>query len=74
MSVLGGDYNHTVGSTHTIDGSRCVLEDTYLFYIVLVKIVELSFVFYHTVNDIKRGSHVANLQRGNGTRAAVGLS
>ena len=74
MAVLGSYYNHAVGSTNAVDGCRCVFENTDLFNVVLVDIVELSLVFYHTVNNVKRRAHVANLQRCNRTRAAVGLS
>ena len=74
MAVLGSYYNHAVCGANAVDGCRCVLENTDLFDVVLVDIVELSLVFYHTVNDVKRRPHVANLQRCNRSRAAVGLT
>ena len=53
-SILGGDDDHTVGGSGSVDGARgCILQDVHRLDVARVDVVDVAEL--HTVHDVERG-------------------
>ena len=76
-AILGGDDDHAVGGTGSIDGARCgVLQDVHRLDVARVDVVDVAEL--HAVHDVKRGvvsvgADAADEDALPGSRLAAGL-